>query len=625
MTRLRRVAIVLMAASLIVAAVYATGAFTTLTAKREANIAVAGDSASFLSLQPAPGPNGEYATLRGGKLRISLAGALKNSKATGINKQAVTGVRNVFTITNHGSQPLGIWITDKSKAVTFKGGTKWKTLEGRGYAVKLRPGKTLYVGLSIDTRKKTGTGGNLIKKMKVHATADVSGATVKTGPSKSAVDRSSTTASSSDSNSNGDNSSSKSKDGGDSKSDSNKGDNSAKSHKDDSSLVENVVKGFKALTLGFTIGNWGMPGGIFTAKESSSPLYLLGQLLNAIAPWGLDMVADLRDILANVASGKTFTWGTALNVVGLLPVLGSLDSASDLRKITQNWMSAFPSQADEVVGFLSNAIIKHLPSSIGAKLLGVVSDAPVSKLTNKGIPVDDIIQYSDEGVDFQRVLELRSKGVSPEDIRYFVDKGANLKQVSNLRSKDIPVSDIQRYVDEGVDLKRVERLRNGGLPPRAVKYVVIKDANPRLINKLQSQDVPVRHILHFFDEGADLKMASKLRSQDVSVRDIRDYVDKDIQLSGVSKMQSMGVPPKVTKSILRIVKSSQKFNNAPKRKEMKILNKEIEGFTVTETILEIAKATVAYNGWKDARQNTQTKNNNDLLDDRFSPSKGKTI
>jgi DNA-binding transcriptional MerR regulator len=179
MSRVRRLAIVLMTVSVVVGAVYATGAFTNLTAQRDANIKVAGDASGYLALQPAPGPNGAYTSLRNGKLRVSLTGAIDGA-GKGVNRDALTVVRNIFTITNKGSQPVGVWLTDKSKAVTFKGGTKWKRLEGRGHAVTLRPGQTLFVGLTVDTRRHTS--GDLINAMTIHAESDVSGRAIESGP-----------------------------------------------------------------------------------------------------------------------------------------------------------------------------------------------------------------------------------------------------------------------------------------------------------------------------------------------------------------------------------------------------------------------------------------------------------
>lgn len=101
MSRLRRLALVLMAVAVVVSGVYYTGAFTTLTAQRDANVRVAGDAGGYLALAPANGSNGAYATQRNGELRVSLDGALtEGASGTGVNPDAVTTVRRVFTITN---------------------------------------------------------------------------------------------------------------------------------------------------------------------------------------------------------------------------------------------------------------------------------------------------------------------------------------------------------------------------------------------------------------------------------------------------------------------------------------------------------------------------------------------
>ncbi|MFC6961236.1 hypothetical protein ACFQJ8_04365 [Halocatena marina] len=381
----------------------------------------------------------------------------------------------------------------------------------------------------------------------------------------------------------------------------------------------------------------GMPDGWFSVKESSSPFYLLGQLITAVAPAGLDVVADLRDIVSDLGHGK-FTIGTALNMLGLVPILGSVDDVTDLRKITQNWVDAFPSKADEVTKFLSDTIIEYLPEWAGVKLLGAISDAPIQKLSDKGVSVEDIRYYSDESVDLQRVADLRSKGV--------------------------PASDIRKYVDEDVNLKRIEELRNSGYPPQAIKYVVAKGLDPKQFNKLRSQDIPVRYILRYYDEGAnmeqvsklrsqgihpvsieqylkqgaDLKQASKLRTQGVSPKDIRHYVangadlkqvnklrsknipDKDIKyyanngmsLGGINKLQKMGIPPKDIRLATEILAPKLKSANGMDKyktiseREVTRLNIKIGGeYRWSQTGLEILKAIVNHDSWEKSRENTK--------------------
>lgn len=644
MIRLRRLAIVLMAVGLITSAIYATGAFTNITAQRDANIRVAGDGGSYLSLQPANGSNGAYATQRGGQLRVSLGGALGEGGGAGVNRESLTVVRDVFTITNKGAQSLGVWVTDSSEAVTFEGGKKERTLEGKQQAVSLKPGDSVTVGLTIDTRQHKGD--SVIKSVQIHADSDVSGAPAQGGTGDNAGRESASgprgpssaskntggTASPPPTDSKTDK---KSSDRKRTSADSSSGSNGGSSAADD---VKNAVvatgKAIAATIAGFSLGGMGMPGRLLSVKQSSSPFYLLGQLITVFAPTPVGVVADLRDIGSNVANGKALAPGTILTALGLIPAIGSATAINDVRKVTQDWISAFPSKADDVVRLLADPVIKRLPSSLGAKLLGAITDVPASKLNNKGVPMDDILKYSDEGVNYQRVLDLRSKGFSAGDIR--------------------------GYVDKGVDLKRVERLRNGGLPPRATKYVIAKGADPQQINKLRSQDVPVGHILHFFDEGADLKKVNKLRSQGVPSAEIKqyvnrgadlqqvsklwsdgvskgrirsyvdaganlkqvnklrsqgisdaeidDYVDEGLWLKGVSKLRKNGASPELTKRMLKIIKTINEGDKKGLEKiTVKMMNKKLgSGHRISKSTLEILKATVAHKGWKDARQDSSS-------------------
>lgn len=109
MRRIRRLAIVLVAIGLVTSAIYATGAFHSLTTSRDANVDVVGDQAGYLGL--APGENGQYTTYQNGKLQLQLNGALEGEDAPsglGINHDAETSINSVFTITNQGTQPVGV-------------------------------------------------------------------------------------------------------------------------------------------------------------------------------------------------------------------------------------------------------------------------------------------------------------------------------------------------------------------------------------------------------------------------------------------------------------------------------------------------------------------------------------
>ncbi len=172
MSRPRRIAVLLMSLAVVVSVVYGTGAFDSLTAQRDANVQVTGDANGYLALQPSNSSNGAYATYRNGQLRVSLDGALDESASgSGVNPDAVTTVRDIFTITNRGAQPVAVWLTDESDVVRFESGER--SVEGPDGAVRLKPGESIPVGVSVDTRQATDE--TLLSSVTIHADSDGAG------------------------------------------------------------------------------------------------------------------------------------------------------------------------------------------------------------------------------------------------------------------------------------------------------------------------------------------------------------------------------------------------------------------------------------------------------------------
>lgn len=168
MIDLRRLAVALIAVGLVLSTVYGSGAFDSLTASRDATVQVAGDAGGYLALAPADGPNGAYATQKNGQLRVSLAGALEEgASGSGVNPDAVTGVRKVFTITNQGTQPVGVWVTDESDRVAFEAGNG--PIEKREWAATLGPGESRAIDIVVDTRGYTGDDAGLLESVTIHA------------------------------------------------------------------------------------------------------------------------------------------------------------------------------------------------------------------------------------------------------------------------------------------------------------------------------------------------------------------------------------------------------------------------------------------------------------------------
>lgn len=188
--------------------VTATGAFTTVTADRTATVTVAGDAGALLGLAPYDGPNGDgsddtnsitddtqtgdsegYAGLNGDVLEIDLGG-YGDVSAVGVNDEATTDVRNVFVVTNQGTQPVAVSVTDsdddgEDTFVTFynssyadrSGGGLENDDEG-GSAVVLGTGEHMVVSVHIDTTDTGDLAGDGLLDGDVTVTASADNSTL---------------------------------------------------------------------------------------------------------------------------------------------------------------------------------------------------------------------------------------------------------------------------------------------------------------------------------------------------------------------------------------------------------------------------------------------------------------
>ena len=86
-----------------------TGAFTSVEASRDVSVEVAADDQAVLTLEPASGPNGEYATLNDGTLAIDLSSSNPtDAGGAGVNQTAQTTIEGVFAVENKGTQPVAV-------------------------------------------------------------------------------------------------------------------------------------------------------------------------------------------------------------------------------------------------------------------------------------------------------------------------------------------------------------------------------------------------------------------------------------------------------------------------------------------------------------------------------------
>jgi len=96
------------------ATVLGTGAFSSVSADRNFDVVVSGDANAYLGLKPHPGPNGAYAdTTTQDELAIDFTGSNSNiggdiAGGKGINANALSTFRNVFRITNQGTQDITV-------------------------------------------------------------------------------------------------------------------------------------------------------------------------------------------------------------------------------------------------------------------------------------------------------------------------------------------------------------------------------------------------------------------------------------------------------------------------------------------------------------------------------------
>jgi len=195
--------------------VTATGAFTTVSAERTATVGVAGDDNALLALDEGVASDGgvsanadDYIDTENGQLQIDLAGS--DAGASGINLRADTDVKNLFTISNQGTQPVAVYVTPEddegngdadnvyfytdsfqsesgNNALPDLGpevdghegasGPSNEVITGSGNAVVLEPGETIEVSMYVDLMQSDGSavsisGGDVLDTVTITADAD---------------------------------------------------------------------------------------------------------------------------------------------------------------------------------------------------------------------------------------------------------------------------------------------------------------------------------------------------------------------------------------------------------------------------------------------------------------------
>lgn len=524
MRRTRRIAIVLMAVGLVTSAIYATGAFSTLTTQRNAEVAVTGDASGYLGLRPAPGPNGKYAQQgKDGQLRLRVGEAVTtgDASAEGLNPDAVTTVENVFTITNQGVQPVGLWLSDGNDAVTFQ--VNSRSIENTENAISLNPGDTASVGVEIDTRN-ADVNQDLLNSVTFKANTDVTGRKLP-GQGGGAGE-------SPPADTGGDNQQTDSSNPTPTPTPKTKEDSGGVGAAFNNYVVEptnehiveptaNAINGvitaggellrvtgefltdlvdlgrqellekfayvtnqpldaLKSLSetawntlVGFFLGEIGMPGGSFKAQESNSVFYLGGSMLSVFNPI-TDSVAGIRDLAAHIVKGQALY--AAIEALGLIPGGSVVQDLTDLKKITETWVKNFPQKAAKKFQPLSDMILKHLPTSAQRKIGGYFPDAAkrsddASAGARKGSDT-----FFNNKIDEDVVRDLKKNhGYSDDRMRRLVN------------NKEFRAEDFKTLAKENVDFRFVEGLSKNGVSPENIKILSKAGANLELARRLSGR------------------------------------------------------------------------------------------------------------------------------------------
>jgi DNA-binding transcriptional MerR regulator len=585
MRRVRRFAIVLLALGVVTAAIYATGAFTNLTAQRDADVAVTGDASAYLSLKPSSGPNGAYASYENGQLQVVVGDSATGS---GVNRDAVTTITDVFTITNQGAQSVGLWLADGSDAVTFT--VDGQSIEGKGQAITIPPGTTKSVGLVIDTRQ-VSNGQDLLESVTFHSSAAVAGSSVpaqsRTGSEPAPPDSSKPPATDPPTETQTSPSTPepeptpKPKDGGGMTLTDNPITNTITNTVEGAAnmlmgvardqlkkvvvgiageegwntlvgyltaakeagiqlglstiktlaeLLNNPLESAWKAAVGAVFAGIGMPGGPegFTAKEVHSPFYTIGWIGATMVPI-VDIVTGIRDLVYSAA--KLDAIGFGVELVGLIPAVGKASDAAQSISIVEKWLDiAKQSQVGELLGLLRNGIISSLPTKYKKKMLDLFPGSS-KKVTKKKVSdsqlniyrkTDDLPSYTRENID-----DLTKRGdFTADDIRTFANEGVNLERVKVLRNKQIPAEDIRYYIKNDMDLNKVADLRNQQLSSDRIRMFMKKDVDKRDVIDLKRDGFTNDQIAKYVKKGEDLKQVKKLKHQGLTPDQITYYVKK---------------------------------------------------------------------------------------------------
>jgi hypothetical protein len=135
-----------------------TGAFTSVSAKRKVNVAVADDDEAYLSLNDTSQIARAYSAGKPEQIAFAIPSLQEDTIGDGVGQNSVYVFDDLVEVTNQGENTVLVWSesapTSGVESVSLTGPES--VLDAKEDGIELTPGEAFSAGLLIETSEKTG-------------------------------------------------------------------------------------------------------------------------------------------------------------------------------------------------------------------------------------------------------------------------------------------------------------------------------------------------------------------------------------------------------------------------------------------------------------------------------------
>lgn len=136
-----------------------TGAFTSVSAQRNVNVAVADDDEAYLSLDDTSQIARAYSAGDPEQIAFAIPSIQENTIGDGVGQNSVYEFGDLVKVTNQGEDTVLVWSesapTGAVESVSLTGPES--VLDAKEDGIELTPGEAFSAGLLIETSEKTGS------------------------------------------------------------------------------------------------------------------------------------------------------------------------------------------------------------------------------------------------------------------------------------------------------------------------------------------------------------------------------------------------------------------------------------------------------------------------------------